>query len=137
MPLPFFDRNQGRISAARHGVARAREELRREQAVLTAELQRAYQALSASQHETRALESEVLPAAESAFDATRQAFEQGKGDYLDVLDAQRTLVAAREQHLNALAALARAAAQVEGMIGQPLATVAEAPAVDKETHDVE
>ena len=137
IPLPFFDRNQGSISVARHGVARAREELRQEQADLTAGLQAAYQALAAAQREGELLRQEVLPAAELAFEATRKAFQQGKGDYLGVLDAQRTLVGARKQYLSALAAQARATSQVEGLIGQSMTTLTGPGPADKEAHDVE
>ena len=137
IPLPFFDRNQGSISVARHGVAKAREELRQEQAALAIGLQAAYQSLAAAQREGELLRQEVLPAAELAFEAMRKAFQQGKGDYLGVLDAQRTLVGARKQYLSALAAQAQATSQVEGLIGQSMTTLTGPGPAKKETRDVE
>ena len=83
------------------------------------------------------LGQQVLPAAESAFEASRKVFEEGKGDYLNVLDAQRTLIGAREQYVAVLAAQIRAATQVEGLIGQPLATLTEADPADQETGHVD
>ncbi|MGI9078306.1 MAG: hypothetical protein ACR2G6_13410 [Gemmatimonadaceae bacterium] len=44
----------------------------------------------------------------------------GKFGYLDVLDAQRTLIAAGGQYLRAIADYHKAVADVERLIGAPL-----------------
>lgn len=120
VPLPFFDRNQGGVSEARHNLVKA-QKLR--EAALTrahAGLAEAYRALVTSFYEARSLQNEVLPAAEKAFDAAREGYRQGKFGYLDMLDAQRTLFKVKDRHLAAVASCRKAAADVERLIGQSL-----------------
>ena len=69
----------------------------------------------------------MLPAAESVFDAINAAYEQGRISYLEVLDAQRTLMSAGGQYLRAMAEQHKAAADVERLIGAPLTTIVAAP----------
>ena len=90
---------------------------------VAAALRTVYQELAAAHMEAVALKQDVLPAARSSFDATHEAFRQGKLGYLDVLDAQRTLIDVQGQHLDALSTYHNAVAQIEGLIGQSLSTV--------------
>ena len=50
-------------------------------------------------------------------DTATRGFEMGKFAFLDVLDAQRTLIDARALYLDALAAATDARAQVERIYG--------------------
>ena len=68
-----------------------------------------------------ALRSAVLPGAQQAFDAVTEGYRLGKFGFLDVLDAQRTLIAGGGQYLRALSDYHKAAADVERLIGTPLA----------------
>ena len=65
------------------------------------------------------LQSEILPGAQSAFDAARKGFELGKFDYLETLDAQRTLLQARTQHLRSVADVHRSATDLDRLLGIP------------------
>ncbi|MDB5879537.1 MAG: hypothetical protein JWQ41_2951, partial [Variovorax sp.] len=49
--------------------------------------------------------------------AATTGFEFGKFAYLDVLDAQRTLLLARSQYLRALAEVHRAATDLDRLLG--------------------
>ena len=84
----------------------------------------AYQALSTAFVEATLLRDEMMPGAQSAFDAINEGYRQGKFGYLEVLDAQRTLFEARGQYLEALAAYHTAVAEVERLIGEALESVA-------------
>ncbi|MFL6575537.1 MAG: efflux transporter outer membrane subunit [Povalibacter sp.] len=57
-------------------------------------------ALSGMQHldASRAAHSESVEQSQRAFEAARLRYQAGSGDYLNVLDAQRTLYAAQQQH---------------------------------------
>jgi cobalt-zinc-cadmium efflux system outer membrane protein len=123
IPLPFFDRNQGGTRKARYSLMRAAFEKEAAWTKLRAHLIEVYQGLASAHEEATALSTDVVPAAEQAFEAIQQSFKQGKAGYLDVLDAQRTLTDTREQHVDALASYHDALAQVEGLIAQPLPTV--------------
>lgn len=126
--LPLFDRNRGAIQEARDRVSKAYEEQRAAQARVTAMLAEAYRALSSAKDEVTALAANVLPGSRSAFDAVGEGYRLGKFAYLDVLDAQRTLVSAGGQYLRALAEYHKAAVDVERLIGAPLNVIANSPA---------
>jgi len=73
--------------------------------------------LNAAVSELGILRSEILPGAQSAYEASAKGFELGKFSFLDVLDAQRTLFQAKTQYVRALAESHRAAADIERIIG--------------------
>ncbi|SMO87290.1 TolC family protein [Gracilimonas mengyeensis] len=120
IPIPFFDRNQGNVKAARYELNRA--ETQRESALIEAQkaLQNTYNNLQAALYEVEQLNAEVLPGAETAYEAAQIGYRQGKFDFLEVLDAQRTLFTSRTRYVQALAELNRAIAEVERLIGTPL-----------------
>jgi len=118
IPFPLFDRNQGGVLEAGHGLARAGEERRAAWVRAGTALRRAHQALSIARLEAVTFKNEVLPAAQRAFEAAREGYEQGKFGYLEVLDAQRTLFEAKGRYIEALAAYHTGAAEGERLIGQ-------------------
>lgn len=130
VPLPFFDRNEGAVQEASDRAAKAVLEQRAAEMRGSAQLAAAYGALANAHDEAAALAAQVLPGARSAFAAIEEGYRLGRFGYLDVLDAQRTLVAAEGQHLRALTDVHKAIVQVERLIGMPLAdAVAPPPAV--------
>ncbi|MDP6546922.1 MAG: TolC family protein, partial [Phycisphaerae bacterium] len=135
IPLPLFDRNQGEIRKARYSLARAKAQRRAVEVGLHTEFEKAYQTLASAHSEAVALRDEVLPAARSSHEASGKSFEQGKAGYMDVLDAQRTLVEVREQYLEALEAYHSAVTSVEGIIAQPLKSIGKATPKAKDTNN--
>lgn len=123
IPLPFFDRNQGDIKAAKYRLNRADAQRRAAEAETHRALQQAYNRLQSAQHEVQQLEEEVLPGSQEAFKAAQIGYRQGKFDYLEVLDAQRTLFASRTRHIQTLAEYHRSIAEVERLIGTPLSEI--------------
>lgn len=121
IPLPFFDRNQGNILEALRRTDKARDELAATETRLNSELAQAFEQLDVARQESSALQQEVLPGAQSAYDAATKGFEAGKFNFLEVLDAQRTLLQAKSQYLRALAEAHRAAAEVDRLVGTPYA----------------
>ena len=67
--------------------------------------------------EVGAYDRTILPAARQAVDSATRGFEMGKFGFIEVLDAQRTLIAAREQYLASLASASEARALVERVYG--------------------
>ncbi len=127
LPLPIFNRGRADILAARLGEASA--QLRQREAELRIEsmLSEAYTRLVNTYDEATAIRDIALPPATEAFDVTRRAFEQGDMPFLDVLDAERTLVDLRMQHIEALVDYHKAAAEIEGLIARPLDQLAANP----------
>lgn len=117
VPLPVFDRNQGgqlealRRRDAAHASAQA-EALR-----LRSGLLQMADLLQARREEAQALKREVLPGAQSAYEAARTGFELGKFSFLDALDAQRTLLQVRSQYYAAVAQVHRTAAEIDRQLG--------------------
>lgn len=125
--LPLFDRNRGGIQEARDRVSKAYEEQGAAQVRVTAMLAEAYRALASAKDEVTAVASNVLPGARSAFEAVGEGYRLGRFGYLEVLDAQRTLVGAGGQYLRALSDYHKAAAEVERLIGEPLGDAVSLP----------
>uniref|UniRef100_UPI00402BEC16 TolC family protein n=1 Tax=Methylomonas sp. PHL2-19 TaxID=3438878 RepID=UPI00402BEC16 len=117
VPLPVFDRNQGRIQEAEHRLTKAEEELRSTEVRIATALNTAYQALDTAHSEIITLQQDILPGAQSAYDAACEGYRLGKFGFLDVLDAQRTLFSAKNQYLLALAEYHKSVANVERLVG--------------------
>jgi cobalt-zinc-cadmium efflux system outer membrane protein len=117
LPLPLFDRNQGRIHEALQRTEQARDDLTAVQAALASELRIAHRRLAVARAQAQALQQEHLPGARSAYEAARKGYEYGKFNILDVFDAQRVLLAAQSQHLRVLADAHAAAADIERILG--------------------
>jgi cobalt-zinc-cadmium efflux system outer membrane protein len=117
IPFPLFDRNQGNLLSALRRTDKARDELLAVENRLSVELAQASLRLNAAASELVILRNEILPGAQSAYEAGTKGFELGKFSFLDVLDAQRTLFQARTQYLRALAESYRAATDIERIIG--------------------
>lgn len=119
VPLPLFDRNNGAVLAALRRVDRARDEQEAEGVRLRSALLEAHARLQTARTEALLIDSDILPGARSAAQAAQRGFEAGKFGFLDVLDAQRTLVQSQTQYLNAVAQCHRAAADIARLSGMP------------------
>jgi cobalt-zinc-cadmium efflux system outer membrane protein len=117
VPLPIFNRNQGNLQEALRREDKAAEELQATQTALSATALQALENVNARRRDADLLRQEVLPGARSTYEAATIGFENGKFSFLEVLDAQRTLIAAKSQYLIALANFHRAQAELESLIG--------------------
>ncbi len=117
IPFPLFDRNQGNLLSALRRTDKARDELVVAETTLSVDLTQASLRLESARGELIVLRNEILPGAQSAYEAATKGFELGKFNFLDVLDAQRTLNQAKSQYIRALAESHRAAADIERVVG--------------------
>ncbi len=120
VPLPFFDKNKGGIEEARIRVAEGYEQQRAAAARVAAQLAGAYAALASAHDEATILRTDALPGAQQTFEAVTEGYRLGRFGLLDVLDAQRTLIAVGGQYVRALSDYHQAVASVERLIGAPL-----------------
>ncbi len=118
VPLPIFDRNQGAISEALKNLAASNFEEQAEILKSVTSLKEAYQEMMGAYDRATKLRIDVLPNAEQGLAVSNNAYWQGKLNYLDVLDAERTLFDAREDYINALATYHTARAMAERLLGQ-------------------
>ncbi|KQU81550.1 MULTISPECIES: TolC family protein [unclassified Rhizobacter] len=118
LPLPLFDRQQGGVLEAARRADKAEAEQQQARLQALAALQQACGQLALATTTVRRLKDTVLPAARQAHDAATRGFEAGKFGFLDVLDAQRSLLQARERHLSALSSAHQAAAAIDRLLGR-------------------
>ncbi|MFL1415268.1 TolC family protein [Pseudomonas fildesensis] len=117
MPIPLFNRNQGNVLSATRRADQARDLRNATELRLRTETRQALDLWQTANTEVRAFNQQILPAAQSAVDSATRGFEMGKFNFLDVLDAQRTLIAARTQYLTATAQATDAWVRIERIYG--------------------
>lgn len=117
LPLPLFDRNAGNTLEALRRSDKAGDELAAADVRLQTELATAIERLATAQRDIDNLQRDILPGAQSAYDAASKGFEFGKFAFLDVLDAQRTLLQVKNQALRALTEAQQAHIAIERLLG--------------------
>jgi len=129
LPLPVWDANQGNVLQALRLHDKAQADLVAAQIRVDTQWQQLSERFLSAHAEIQSLQQDVLPGAESAWQAAVTGFELGKFSFLETLDAQRTLFQARAQYLHALGEMHRAAADIDRLLGTD---TPEAPDVNKE-----
>jgi len=91
IPLPLFNRNQGRILESRHIASKAKSDAESLVNNLLSELAMSHASYMIARDEVKTLQKQIVPAAEKAFQQAKEGYQAGKIGFLDLLDAQRTL----------------------------------------------
>tara|TARA_Y100001973_G_C5200564_1_gene337309 strand:+ start:834 stop:2099 length:1266 start_codon:yes stop_codon:yes gene_type:complete len=117
MPLPLFDRNQGNVLAASRRADQARDLRNAAELRLRSEVQQAYQQWRTAQGTINGFEGGLLASADTALEHTTRGFQMGKFGFIDVLDAQRTLIDVRSRYLQALGEAVAAWVRLERIYG--------------------
>jgi len=120
VPLPLFDRNQGRVHEAVILVEKAENQRRAAALDATAALTEAYQIFATALRRSTTLKNDVLPRSKTVFDAVQSGYAQGKYTYLDLLDARRTLFDGQTEYLETLVSVHQALTELERLIGGTL-----------------
>jgi cobalt-zinc-cadmium efflux system outer membrane protein len=121
LPLPIVDRNQGGRQEAQYDLLKAKSQQQNAEITVRTLLIAHHKMLAGAHYEVVTLRDTTLPAARSAYDAARKAFEKGLTNYIDVLDADRTLVNSERQCIEALSVYHQTLMALEGLVGQSLA----------------
>lgn len=124
LPLPFFDRHQGKIQAATERLAAAQAQEASTLIQSRAGLYESWQVLAANTAEAGVLREQLLPTAQRTFEAASYGYQSGKFGVLEVQDAQRHLVEVRARYLDVLIAAQLAAIELQQLLGRaPVATI--------------
>ena len=118
IPFPLFDRNEGNIEKAEAERRAAEFELESVRRALRRELTRLHGRLEANATEARRIQSEVIPQAERSVQLIREGLERGAFNYVEFVDAQRTLNDARNKRIEALRAFSIDNATVARLTGR-------------------
>jgi cobalt-zinc-cadmium efflux system outer membrane protein len=116
LPLPLFDRAQGRQREARAQAEIARYDLTATEQRLIRELSVVDARLRAAADQVEVYRTRILPKAEEALRLVRGGFDAGKFGYLDLVDTQRTLVESRLAYYEKLSELNAAQAALEALL---------------------
>ena len=117
IPLPVLDTNRGNQIQALRLADQAEEKLQALRVQMQTNLFQAREQLETSRRLAQQLSTQVLPMAQTAYEAAVKGFSLGKFSYLDVLDAQRTWFDARSQYLSQLLSTHSAVADLERLLG--------------------
>lgn len=102
MPIPLFNQNKGNIGRAFYDMLKIGDQGRQLWLVLESKLAITHEELIRAYEQSEQLRNFSLPSATQAFDLAQRGYGEGKFEYLDVLDAQRTLFEIRENYIEVL-----------------------------------
>jgi cobalt-zinc-cadmium efflux system outer membrane protein len=118
--LPVLNLRGGAIARARAQQAVAEAQVALDTRRLVADLRDAFARTEGAKVRWTTLAKEVLPSMEEALRMTQEGYHSGRLDLLRVLDAERAVLENRLAHAEALAAYARAYADLERAVGHKL-----------------
>jgi cobalt-zinc-cadmium efflux system outer membrane protein len=124
IPIPLFDTNKGSVQEAINHRKKAEEQRRQIEIGITTNLLELYQNLLVLYSEIDNANETIIPEAEKAYQIINNGYLLGKFRFLDVLESQRTLFEARKNLIISLVDYRINVAEMEKLIGRPLATVA-------------
>jgi len=117
IPLPLFDRNQGRVAESHALVAQANQHLR----IVENDLDVTLAVTRQRYHTARELRdtalNRIVPAAERGLAQAQEGYRVGRLPFLELIDAQRTHASVRRQMLELKRALAAAEADLMSLVG--------------------
>jgi outer membrane protein, heavy metal efflux system len=102
VPLPLYNRNQGRIARAEAALAAARAEQNHVRNQVRAELAAARRAVESRRQQVEALQADFLLQADESRAISLAAYREGAADLLVLLDAQRVRSQAQELYYEAI-----------------------------------
>ena len=120
IPLPLWNRNQGKIAEAGANLAKTVDERAAAEAHAYADLNEAYQTLTRVAEEVRTLRETVLPGAKRAVDQITDGYAAGRFSQLDVLDAQKTYNETQIQYVRALSDFHKSQARIDALTAEPV-----------------
>ncbi len=121
VPLPLFDRNQGRVAESRAALARTHADSEAESVRVHTTLYEIYQETQHSVHRVEVLRNEVIPRLEETMDETRRGYAQGRYRYYELRSVEADLLAARRSLVEAGTAAHRLVITLERLTGERVA----------------
>lgn len=135
LPLPMWDRKGGAIREAEYLVSQTTDARRAVVTDIRREIAVTYEVLAGAYDEATRLRDRVLPEAEEAATNSEAAYRSGAIELTDVLDIQRTFYRLRVRYVGALARYHGAVAELESLMGAPLAEKGVLPESDEQREE--
>ena len=118
LPIQRGRKQSAEVRAARFDLAAAEAELKAEENELRAEITRTHAEIERQRANADLFSRAILPQARATFASASAAYQSGRGDLLNVLDAMRAMFAAETMYVRALAELAKAVAELQALVGE-------------------
>ena len=93
--IPLWDRRQGDMMSARFELMKLRQDKAATRNRLLSDLADAIGEYDAAREQLRVIRDDVVPEAQRAFDQIDESYRAGRASFIDLLDAQRTLMQSR------------------------------------------
>jgi cobalt-zinc-cadmium efflux system outer membrane protein len=113
IPIPIVNRNQGNIETARAQMVKAQDQYVELELALENKITISYKELVRAYNEAEKIRTTVLKAAVQSFNLAKEGYDEGKFEYLDMLDSQKTLFEVRERYIQALLNYHQSRADIE------------------------
>jgi cobalt-zinc-cadmium efflux system outer membrane protein len=120
IPLPLFNRNQSGIAAAQATLNQTKKEKEAGVLEMRTNLMTVISILEGVWGNYLAVRNVIVPASEQVFTSVQKAYRLGEQDYLELLEAQISLLKARNEHLELLAVFWQLKLEVAALVGQPI-----------------
>jgi outer membrane protein, heavy metal efflux system len=130
VPIFFWQHQRGEVAEAKHRELELTESYRDVTAQVGQDLRNSYSTASTALRQVQFLAEKLVPSAEEQYRIASSTYALGGSSALEVIDAQRTLLDARNQYTTALGALNDAVADLERATGAPLDSTP-----DEKSHD--
>ena len=117
LPLPLFNRNQGRVAETRALAARARHEARIVAGELDISLAAAQLRHRQAHEQLETVSERIAPAAERGLAQAQEAYRTGRLVFLELVDAQRVFADVRRRTLELRRDLAMSEADLMSLLG--------------------
>lgn len=135
MNLPQLNRSRhdGEAKQADAATDVARAELDARTSAVFLEIRQAQIEVQAAQRRVKLYRDTLLPQADAAFKATTAAYQNNRGEFMNLIDSQNLLLDIRTDYFKALSAADAGSAQLERAIGAPLPTGSTTTSMDERT----
>ena len=120
LPIFFWQHQRGEVAEAKHRELELTESYRDVIAQVGQDLRNSYATASTALRQVQFLGERLVPSAEEQYRIASSSYGLGGSSALEVIDAQRTLLDAKNQYTTALGALNDAIADLERATGAPL-----------------
>lgn len=121
LTLPIFDQNQAQIASAVYRLEQAefaRDGLQRS---VIQDVRQAVNTAQTAWSVARLYETELVPQAQTTLRQSRESYSAGRTSLIVVLEAQQSLLAIQQAHVNAAQSAASTIAELERQTARPLA----------------
>lgn len=116
LPLPVRDRNQGNIRSAHAEYVRSARDLERLELELRRGLADAFREYDVARARAVAFKNEILPTTRDTLRLSRQAFDGGQLDYLQLLAVQREFTRANRNYVESLGEFWASVVTIDGLL---------------------